>query len=95
MQMKDREVLDRLGAVAFIVGGVLLAATLAGKSDFALPLFALAWWLSLLLVIRPYLYERNGRKVGDWMMVILMLGPLALLVAPILWWEHRGLEPGA
>ena len=93
--MKDRELLHRVGAVAFIVGGVLLAATVAGKSDFAVPLFALAWWLSLLLVIRPYLYERYGRKAGDWVMVILTLGPLALIVAPILWWEHRGFEPGA
>lgn len=89
--MNDRELLHRFGAVALIVGGVLLAATLAGKSDLAFPLLAMAWWLSLLLVIRPYAYERYGRKTGDWIMVILILGPLALLVAPILYWQHRDL----
>ena len=93
--MSDREMPYRFGAVALIVGGVLLAATLAGRSDVALPLSALAWWLTLLLVIRPYAYERHGRKTGDWIMVILILGPLALLVAPFLWWEHRRLEPEA
>lgn len=89
--MNDRELLYRFGAVALIVGGVALAATVAGRSDFALPLFALAGWLSLILVIRPHAYERYGRKTGDWIMVILILGPVAILVAPILYWQHRDL----
>jgi hypothetical protein len=93
--VKDRDLVNRIGAIGLIVGAVALAAALTGRSNFSFPLLGLAYWLSLIIVIRPYVYDRYGRRNGDWITVILILGPLAILVAPILWWEHRGLEPGA
>ncbi len=92
--MGDRELIYRFGVVGLIVGAVGLAATVVGQSNLALPLLGLAWWLSLILVIRPYVYERFGKKTGDWTIVILILGPFAIFAAPILWWEHRDLDPG-
>lgn len=92
--MKDRELIYRFGLVAFVVGCVLLAAILAGRADLGPPLLALAWWLSLPLVIRPHVYERHGKRIGDWAMLILVLGPLAIIAAPLLWWEHRNLRAG-
>lgn len=92
--MQDRELIKRTGMVGLLVAAVALVATLTGRSNFAFPLVGLAYWLSVIILARPYIYDRYGRKTGDWIMVILILGPLALLVAPILWWEHRGQEPG-
>jgi hypothetical protein len=91
----SRDLVNRIGVIGLIIGAVALGAALTGKSDVAVPLVGLAYWLSLILVIRPYVYDRYGRRAGDWIMVILILGPFAVFVAPILWWEHRGLEPGA
>ena len=93
--MSRRELAYRFGLVGLILVGVLLAAIVAGKADgIAWPLFGLAQWLSLLLVVRPLVYESYGRKTGDWITIILILGPLFVFVAPFLWWEHRHLEPG-
>ena len=93
--MNDHDLVNRIGVIGLIVGAVALAAALTGRSNFAFPLVGLAYWLSLIIVIRPYVYDRYGRRTGDWIMVILIPGPFALLVAPILWWEHRGVEPGS
>jgi hypothetical protein len=93
--MTSREVVSRLCAITFVVGAVVLIAVVTGRSSgLVLPASLLAWWLSLLLVIRPYVYERFGRRAGDWIVVILIAGPFAILAAPVLWWEHRNLEPG-
>ena len=93
--MDGRDLVNRIGVIGLIVGAVALAAALTGRSSFAFPLVGLAYWLSVMIVVRPYVYDRHGRQTGDWIMVILNLGPFALLVAPILWWEHQGVEPGA
>jgi hypothetical protein len=87
----------RLGWIALVVGAVALVAVVMERDPaFVLPAsLALAWWLSLLLVIRPLVYERYGTRTGDWIVVILVAGPFAILAAPVLWWEHRNLEPGA
>ena len=92
--MNDHDLLKRIGAIGLIVGAVALVAALTGQSTFAFPLVGLAYWLSVILVVRPYVYGRFGRRTADWILVVLILGPFALLVAPILWWEHRGVEPG-
>ena len=93
--MDGRDLATRIGAIGLIVGAVALVATWAGRSDFAVPLLVLAYWLSVIVVVRPYVYDRYGRRTGDWIVVALILGPFAVLVAPILWWEHRGVEPAA
>lgn len=93
--MNDRDLVNRIGVIGLIVGAVALIAALTGRSDFAFPLVGLAYWLSVIIVVRPYVYDRLGRHTGDWIMVALILGPFAVLVAPIVWWEHRGVEPGA
>ena len=91
--MDNRDLVNRIGVIGLIVAAVALVATWAGRSDYAVPLLVLAYWLSVIVVVRPYVYERYGRRTGDWIVVALILGPLAVLVAPILWWEHRGAEP--
>jgi hypothetical protein len=90
-RMKDRELIYRFALVGLTVAGVGLVATLLGQSGFGVPLVGLAYWLSVFLLIRPYVYERFGRQTSDWIMVTLILGPLTVLAAPILWWEHRRL----
>ncbi len=92
--MENRDLAKRIGVIGLIVGAVALAAALSGQSNFALPLVGLAYWLSVIIVVRPIVYDRFGRHTGDWIMVTLILGPFVVLVAPILWWEHRGVEPG-
>jgi hypothetical protein len=92
--VNGHDVVNRIGVIGLIVGAIALAAALTGRSNFAFALVGLAYWLSVVLVVRPYVYERYGRHTGDWIMVILILGPFAVFVAPILWWEHRGVEPG-
>ena len=93
--MNDHDLVKRIGGVGLVVGAVALAAALTGRSNLAFPLVGLAYWLSVIIAIRPYVYDRYGRRTADWIMVFLILGPFAVLVAPILWWEHRGVEPGA
>ena len=93
--MNDHDLVKRIAAIGLIVGAVALVAALTGRSNFAFPLVGLAYWLSVIIVVRPYGYERYGRRTGDWIVVALILGPFAVLAAPILWWEHRGVEPGA
>ena len=86
--MNDRELVYRFGLVGLIVSGVWIAAAMTGQREFIWPLAALAWWLSMILVIRPYVYERYGDRTGDWIIVILVLGPFAIFAAPILYWQH-------
>ncbi len=93
--MADRDLVNRIGAIGLIVVAVALLAALTGQTNFVLPLIGLAYWLTVVIVVRPSVYDRYGSRTGDWIMVILILGPLAVLVAPIIWWEHRGVEPGA
>jgi len=93
--VNDHDLVKRIGAIGLIVGAVALAAALTGRSNFAFPLVGLAYGLSVIIVVRPYVYDRYGRQTGDWIMVTLILGPFAVLVAPILWWEHRGVESRA
>jgi hypothetical protein len=87
----SRDVISGLGAVGLIVGFVAALATALGLSDFGFPLAALAYWLAVIMVVRPYVYERFGDEVGDWTVMILVLGPATPLVAPVLWWQHHRL----
>ena len=95
--MTSREVVTRCAWIAAIVAAVDVVAVAMGRRlEFVLPpSVALAGWLALLLVIRPYVYERFDRRTADWIVVILLVGPFAVLAAPFLWWEHRNLEPTA
>ena len=88
--MDGRDLANRIGVVALIVIGVAVAATLTGQRDFGAPLVALTYWLSLLLIIRPVVYEKFDAWTGDWIIVILVLGPFAIFAAPFLFWQHRG-----
>jgi hypothetical protein len=88
--MDGRDLANRIGVVAVIVIGLALAATLTGRPDFSWPLVALTYWLSLLLVIRPAVYERFDTWTGDWIILILVFGPFAFLAAPFMFWQHRG-----
>jgi hypothetical protein len=87
----NRDVIYGVGAVGLLVGVVAVLATALGQSDFGFPLAALAYWLAVIIVVRPYVYGRFGNEVGDWTVVILVLGPATLLAAPFLWWQHRRL----
>jgi hypothetical protein len=87
----NRDAIHGMGAVGLVVGFVAVLATALGQSDFGFPLAALAYWLAVIIVVRPYVYERFGNEVGDWTVVILVLGPAILLAAPFLWLQHRRL----
>jgi hypothetical protein len=87
----NRDAIYGVGAVGLVVGVVAVLATALGQSDFGFPLACLAYYLTLILVVRPYVYERFGDEVGDWTVVILVLGPATLLVAPFLCLQHRRL----
>jgi predicted membrane channel-forming protein YqfA (hemolysin III family) len=87
--MSRRDV-DGIGTVVLIVAGVTALATVLGQSNLGVPLLALAYWLAVILVIRPYVYERFSTATADWVVVFLVLGPATLFVAPVLWWQHRG-----
>lgn len=85
----NRDVIVGVAAVGLVVAVVAILATAVGRSDIGFPLIALAYWLGVIVVVRPYVYERFGNEVGDWIIVILILGPATLLVAPFLWWQHH------
>ena len=89
----NREAVKGIAIVGTLVTGVGLAATALGQTGIGGPLLALAYYLMVILVVRPYVYERFGAEIGDWAVLILVLGPAALLLAPILWWEHH--RPGS
>lgn len=88
----NREDVQGLMIVGMIVAGVGIVGTALGQSNFGVALFMLAYYLMVILVVRPYVYERFGTHAGDWVIVILILGPATLLVAPILWWEHHRVD---
>jgi hypothetical protein len=85
----NRDAIYGIGAVGLVVGFVALLATALGQSGFGFPLTGLAYCLTVIFVVRPYVYERFGNEDGDWTVVIQVLGPATLLVAPLLWWQHR------
>jgi hypothetical protein len=95
--MSGREIATRIALISLVVGGIAAAAMAMGADAAFLPtpLLFLGWLLALILVIRPFAYWRFGKRIGDWIVVLLIFGPFAILATPILWWEHRDLEPGA
>jgi hypothetical protein len=84
-----REGVLGLAIVGMIVAAIGILATALGQSDFGVGLVMLAYYLAVIIVVRPLVYERFGAHVGEWVVVILILGPATLFFAPFLWWEHR------
>jgi hypothetical protein len=87
----NRDAIYGVAAVGVVVFFVAVLATALGQTGFGFPLMALGYYLTLIIVVRPYVYERFGNEVGDWTVVILVLGPATIFLAPFLWWGHRRL----